>query len=73
LIEQTLSEKKQRAGHLCDLVRPIFDPADCIPDAALVYDILDALQKAGKLRMETVQADGAFDGIPAPNTWFWIE
>ena len=70
---KVLSGKKQTASDLCNVVKPLFDKADCTPDAALVYDVLDALEKEGRLCTETIRVAGARDGIDAPQTWFWLE
>lgn len=51
---------------LAKLVKPLFDPADCYPAAAVVYSILFSLQKEGRLLVEASVLPGSHAGLSAP-------
>ena len=50
---------------LCKEVLPVFKKADCAPTAALVYEILYALHKEGKLRIDAKKLPSGIEGISA--------
>lgn len=55
---------------LSKAVSPLFAEADCNPTAALVYEILDSLNRRGKLCTEIRQVEGAQEGLTAPKNYF---
>ena len=64
--ERTVSQLKKA-------VKPCFESADCTQAAAVVYEILYALQKEGRLNMESRRVDGAFDYVDAPKFYLTLK
>jgi len=65
-IARCLCEKPSRLSELIDLVKPLFDEADCFPAAALCYSILSDLQNAGRLTVAVENVSGAQEDLTAP-------
>ena len=65
-IELCLKNGEKSVGELCGQIAPLFDEADCIPAAILVYHVLDALKLQGRLETIVSRAAGAAEGISAP-------
>lgn len=65
-VTAALAEAPKTASELGKLVRPLFGAGDCAPTALLVYDILDALRRQGRLVCETRRVPGAFAWLDAP-------
>ena len=61
-----LQEGKQTVPALAKLVAPLFDAADCVQKAMLVYDILYILHREGRLKIETVTVPGDTEDLTAP-------
>lgn len=53
-------------GHLCRHIAPLFDEADCVPSAILVYHILHSLETQGRLETVVSRVEGAGEGLDAP-------
>lgn len=68
-----LREGKQKCSYLCKAIAPLFEPADCVPDAPLVYDILDSLMRQGRLQVEHCQVPGVFEGMKAPEFRMYLK
>ncbi len=69
-ITAALTEGAKSASELGKCIRPCFGAGDCAPTALLVYDILAALQKEGRLAEEIRRVPGAFDHLDAPKAYF---
>lgn len=65
VILAALQTGKKSCKELCQLVRPLFEEADCAPVYALVYDAMYRLQD--RLIIETEWVPGAFNGLKAPH------
>lgn len=65
-ISAALREEKQTVKTLVPVVRPLFEKADCSPNAAVIYEVLRALSREGKLRSEIVRVPGSAEGLTAP-------
>ncbi len=61
-----LQEGNQTVPMLAKAVGPLYDPADCVQKAMLVYDILYSLQRDGKLKIDTVRIPGVTPDLTAP-------
>ena len=57
---------EQSVGQLCRQITPLFDEADCVPAAILVYHVLDSLNLQGRLETAASRAEGAAEGMSAP-------
>ena len=57
---------------LCRAAKACFEPADCLPRYAAVYEVLYRLQKQGRLRTKIRRVPGAFEGLTAPKAYFSI-
>lgn len=53
-------------GQLCDQIRPLFEPADCCPSTMLVYHVLHALDRQGRLERVDFRVEGADGKLTAP-------
>lgn len=58
---------------LTKAIQPHFALADCAPRTAVVYEILYALKKQGRLCEETRRVPGAFEQLDAPKTYFSVQ
>lgn len=61
-----LEEGNQTVPLLAKMVAPLFDKADCVQKAMLVYDILYILDREGRLNIERVTRPGLSEGLTAP-------
>ena len=68
-----LSAGERTVSQLKKAVKPCFESADCTQAAAVVYEILYALQKEGRLNMESRRIDGAFDYVDAPKFYLTLK
>lgn len=66
VVESLISSGDRSFKELVDAVMPVFDPADCIVRAALVYSILYSIKKQGRLKLYNVSVPGVYEGIEAP-------
>lgn len=57
---------------LAQAIKPLFEEADCLPVAALVYDILYGLKKCGTLKIEPRRIPGARADLDAPKFFMSI-
>lgn len=62
---RAISEREMDHDELCMLVKPLFDEADCVPDAAVVYWIESVLFRRGKLGVNRYRVPGQ-QGLTAP-------
>ena len=65
-LTQAIAQRPHTLPELCQLVLPLFDAADCYPRAALVYALLHALEKEGRLITQTQTVPGMRDDLTAP-------
>jgi len=66
LIESALKEGPRTMPQLNALVRPRFEAADCVPSAALVYSILNDLERENRLIITKENRPGMHEGLTAP-------
>ena len=71
-ISAALQEGKHTIKTLVPVVRPLFEKADCSPNAAVIYETLRALLREGKLRSRIVREPGSAEGLTAPVCYFSI-
>ncbi len=65
--------EEQTVGKLKKAVKPCFEPADCDQSAAAVYSILYALQKQGRLSIESRRVAGAREDLDAPRFYMTLK
>ena len=65
-----LKEGPQGISPLCKAVKPLFDPADCVPVTLVVYDVLHSLMRQGRLQIENTPQPGSAEGLTAPKSIF---
>jgi len=68
-----LKDGNQTVPLLAKLVAPIFDEADCVQKAMLVYDILYILHREGRLKYDTVPVPWGSFGFSYPQFRFRLE
>ncbi len=73
IVCDAIRDEAMGVGPLCKLIRSCFAEADCCPDAALVYDILDSLNRQGKLEVETRLMPGAREDLMTPRFFVRIK
>lgn len=66
VICRELEEGPKYYGELHRKVKELFEPADCMPSTLATYEVLYALKKAGKLKVESETVEGAFEHLTAP-------
>lgn len=66
-IEQALFAAPQTLPELRTLVNPLFEPAACYPLGALVYSVLDSLEKEGRLSIVRTCVPGMRADLTAPH------
>ncbi len=72
LIVNELSAEKLSYGQLRNKISSkLFPNAQCFPIALTIYEVLRALKKQGKLKLEIRRVPGK-NGL-APKTYFWLE
>lgn len=65
-VTEALKQAAHTMPELSAIVKPLFDPADCYPTAAVVYSILYSLQKGKKLAVETSYSPDPNSGATVP-------
>jgi len=65
-IELCLKKAPHTMPQLKKQIEPFFDPADCLPSAALTYAILYDLQRSGRLQVTIENQPGMREGLTAP-------
>ena len=71
-IRAALHEGERGVGELVrDVLKPLFEEADCRPGAALCYQILHAMLRNGEIGVKTVRVPGAREGLDAPESHFY--
>ena len=65
-IEAVLANGPETVPELVQIVKPLFDSADCSPNAAVVYSILYELQKQNRLITDVSRVSGVRDDLSAP-------
>ena len=72
-VEAMLSDGEGHTlSELVGSIKPHFASADCVPSAAVVYELLYFLKKQGRLREEIRRLPGAFAHLDAPKTYFRV-
>ena len=66
VIKSTLVNGPKTVPELVRIVKPLFGPADCSPNAAVVYSVLYELQKQNKLAVEISLVPGIRSDLSAP-------
>lgn len=66
VVIDALRKGNQTLPMLAEAVAPLFDPADCVQKAMLVYDIFYILHREGKLTLEIKRVLGVLPGQTAP-------
>ena len=66
VICRELEEGPKYYGELHRKVKELFEPADSMPSTLATYEVLYALKKAGKLKVEIETVEGAFEHLTAP-------
>ena len=69
-ISAALQAAPRTIPELVPVVRPLFEKADCSPNAAVIYETLRALMREGKLQSEIVRVPGSAAGLTAPEQRF---
>ena len=69
---EAMEKEPMSIGPLQDVVEPLFEKADCVPVTLLVYDVLGALRKEGRLKWECKRLSGAKEKLDAPKIYFTI-
>ena len=68
-----LTAGERTVAQLKKAVKPCFESADCDQSAAVVYETLYALQREGRLNIESRRVDGAREGIDAPKFYMTLK
>ena len=66
------TEGEQTVETLAKAIRPAFEGYDCGQIGAAIYQILDDLARAGKLKCERRYQKGQFEGLQAPIDYMWL-
>jgi len=66
VIQEELAQGVKTVKELSEKIKPLFDEADCVPYAPLVYGVLNSMYRAGKICFEERRVPGAFDWLDAP-------
>lgn len=69
---EAMEKEPQSIGPLQDVVKPLFEEADCVPMTLVVYDVLCALNKEGRLKWECRRLPGSAEGLDAPKLYFTL-
>lgn len=69
---EAMAKEPLSIGPLQDVVQPLFEKADCVPMTLLVYDVLSALRKEGRLKQICNRLPGAKENLDAPKIYFTI-
>ena len=72
IIRAKLTEGEQTVETLAKAIRPAFAGYDCGQIGAAIYQILDDLARAGKLKCERRYQKGQFEGLQAPIDYMWL-
>ena len=72
IIRAKLTEGEQTVETLAKAIRPAFEGYDCGQIGAAIYQILDDLARAGKLKCERRYQKGQFEGLQAPIDYMWL-
>ncbi len=72
IITQKLREGEQTVSTLAEAIRPVFEGYDCGQVGAAIYQVLDELERDGKLTRERRYIDGQFEGLKAPLDYMWL-
>ena len=67
-----LGEGEQTINTLAEAICPAFEGYDCAQVGASIYQVLDELERDGKLHRERRYIDGQFDGLKAPCDYMWL-
>ena len=67
---KAMAESSMDISALQDVVAPLSDKADCIPMTLLVYDVLGALKKEGRLKRMDSRLPGVREDLTAPKARF---
>jgi len=73
IICSLLEEGDKRCSDLYKAVYPLFDGYDYFDSEPLTYSIMQTLARAGKLEWKNVTVPGAFEGLTAPQTRYWLK
>ena len=72
IICEKLREGEQTVETLAGAIRPAFAGYDCGQVGASIYQVLDELERAGKLTRERRYQKGQFEGLQAPIDYMWL-
>jgi hypothetical protein len=72
IIVEKLREGEQTVESLAGAIRPVFEGYDCGQVGASIYQVLDELERDGKLKRERRYRAGQFEGLQAPLDYMWL-
>lgn len=72
IVCEELKKGEQTVETLAKAIRPAFEGYDCGQVGASIYQILDELERAGKLTRERRYQKGQFEGLKAPIDYMWL-
>ena len=72
IICDKLHEGAQTVTTLAEAIRPVFDGYDCGQVGASIYQVLDELERDGKLHRAQRFVKGQHDGLLAPEDYMWL-
>ena len=67
-----LREGEQTVSTLAEAIRPVFAGYDCGQVGAGIYQVLDELERDGKLHREQRMVNGQCEGLLAPVDYMWL-
>ena len=72
IVCEKLREGEQTVTTLAAAIRPVFDGYDCGQVGASIYQVLDELERDGKLHRERRFIKGQFEELQAPEDYMWL-
>ena len=73
VVRSALIEGHKRQSELVELVRPLFDQADCDQAQAAVCGALSDIYKEGHVKIETEYTYGVFEELRVPVFYLTLE
>ena len=67
-----LAEGEQTVATLAEAIRPAFEGYDCGQVGAAIYQVLDELERDGKLHRAQRYNKGQSEGLKAPEDYMWL-
>lgn len=72
IICEKLRAGEQTVESLAGAIRPAFEGYDCGQVGAAIYQVLDEMERDGKLKRERRYRAGQFEGLQAPIDYMWL-